>query len=52
MFIEFVKRMLNWCPSRRCAAKELMKDPWLDEMRDLIENPEASLRSFTTTSSV
>ncbi|RMJ14693.1 hypothetical protein CDV36_005596 [Fusarium kuroshium] len=30
-FLQFVKRMLTWCPEKRNTAKELLDDPWLYE---------------------
>ncbi|PLN79814.1 protein kinase-like protein [Aspergillus taichungensis] len=29
MFIQFVRRMLKWCPEERSTAGELLQDPWL-----------------------
>ena len=29
LFIEFVRRMLQWEPERRSSAKQLYNDPWL-----------------------
>ena len=29
LFIEFVRKMLQWEPERRLSAKQLYDDPWL-----------------------
>ena len=29
LFIEFVRKMLQWLPENRSPAKELLADPWL-----------------------
>ncbi|GFN16452.1 kinase-like protein [Aspergillus tubingensis] len=29
MFIEFIRRMINWDPQERSTARELLQDPWL-----------------------
>jgi serine/threonine-protein kinase SRPK3 len=29
LFLNFVRRMLQWEPERRSTAKELYNDPWL-----------------------
>jgi serine/threonine protein kinase len=29
LFIEFVRKMLQWLPENRSTAKELLADPWL-----------------------
>lgn len=28
-FLDFIGKMLQWCPEDRCAASELLRDPWL-----------------------
>lgn len=30
LFIEFVRKMLQWLPENRSTAKELLADPWLN----------------------
>lgn len=29
-FLEFVRKMLLWCPEKRQTARELLDDPWLN----------------------
>jgi serine/threonine-protein kinase SRPK3 len=29
MFLQFLKKMIQWAPEDRRSAKELMEDPWL-----------------------
>jgi serine/threonine protein kinase len=31
LFLDFIKRMLQWLPEDRKTAKELLEDPWLQE---------------------
>ncbi|KAK2629686.1 hypothetical protein QTJ16_000506 [Diplocarpon rosae] len=31
LFLEFIKKMLQWLPEDRKTAKELLEDPWLQE---------------------
>jgi serine/threonine-protein kinase SRPK3 len=30
-FMQFMRKMLQWDPDDRSTAKELLKDPWLQE---------------------
>jgi len=30
MFIDFVRKMLDWMPERRYTAKQLLAHPWLE----------------------
>lgn len=30
VFLQFVRKMLQWLPEDRKSAKELMDDPWLE----------------------
>lgn len=29
MFLQFMRKMLQWVPEERKSAKELLEDPWL-----------------------
>lgn len=31
LFLDFIKKMLQWLPEVRKTAKELLEDPWLQE---------------------
>jgi serine/threonine protein kinase len=31
LFLDFIKKMLQWLPEDRKTAKELLEDPWLQE---------------------
>ena len=31
LFLDFIKKMLQWLPEERKTAKELLEDPWLQE---------------------
>lgn len=33
LFLDFMKKMLQWLPEDRKTAKELLGDPWLHEKR-------------------
>jgi serine/threonine-protein kinase SRPK3 len=32
IFLQFIRKMVQWVPEDRKSAKELLKDPWLDFM--------------------
>lgn len=32
LFIDFMRSMLQWVPEDRISTKELLKDPWLNDM--------------------
>ena len=33
VFLSFVKKMLKWKPGERTSAKELLDDPWLNNLK-------------------
>jgi serine/threonine-protein kinase SRPK3 len=34
-FFRFIRSMLRWCPEERKSARELLDDPWLNEMSEV-----------------